>query len=149
MLIGLTLLPWLCISASSERIKCRAADPECGPDTDLTLCEVRGVSSLPAAWRCSPRRTGPAFPAPCSSHCRTAGCWCSVRRAQRESLKRARSAYKLDEVFGVWIGDGVHLNGAVVVVGEVRQRGPVLAQCVVAGVGVVVVVAVRNICRPK
>lgn len=35
------------------------------------------------------------------------------------------------------------------VVGEVWQRGPVLAQCVVAGVGVVVVVTVRNICRPK
>lgn len=37
------------------------------------------------------------------------------------------------------------LDGAVVVVGEVRQRRPVLAQCVVAGVGVVVVVAVWNI----
>lgn len=43
----------------------------------------------------------------------------------------------------------IHLDGAVVVIGEVRQRRPVLAQCVVAGVGVVVVVTVRNICRPK
>lgn len=37
------------------------------------------------------------------------------------------------------------LDGAVVVVGEVWQRRPVLAQRVVAGVGVVVVVTVRNI----
>lgn len=37
------------------------------------------------------------------------------------------------------------LDGAVVVVGEVWQRRPVLAQCVVAGVGVVMVVTVRNI----
>lgn len=37
------------------------------------------------------------------------------------------------------------LDGAVVVVGEVWQWRPVLAQCVVAGVGVVVVVTVRNI----
>lgn len=37
------------------------------------------------------------------------------------------------------------LDGAVMVVGEVRQWRPVLAQCVVAGVGVVVVVTVRNI----
>lgn len=41
----------------------------------------------------------------------------------------------------------IHLD-AVVVIGEVRQRRPVLAQCVVAGVGVVVVITVRNICRP-
>lgn len=45
-------------------------------------------------------------------------------------------------------GTGPHLDDAVVVVGEVRQRGPALAQRVVAGVGVVVVVAVRNLCRP-
>lgn len=37
------------------------------------------------------------------------------------------------------------LDGAIVVVGQVRQWRPVLAQCVVAGVGVVVVVTVRNI----
>lgn len=43
----------------------------------------------------------------------------------------------------------VHLDGAVVVVGQVGQRRSVLAQSVVAGVGVVVVVTVRNICRPK
>lgn len=40
-----------------------------------------------------------------------------------------------------------HLNGAVVVVGQVRQRRPVLAQRVVAGVGIVMVVAVRQICK--
>lgn len=37
------------------------------------------------------------------------------------------------------------LDGAVMVVGEVWQWRPVLAQCVIAGVGVVVVVTVRNI----
>lgn len=47
------------------------------------------------------------------------------------------------------IRDDIHLDGAVVVVGEVWQRRPVLAQCVVAGVGVVMVVTVRNICRKK
>lgn len=41
--------------------------------------------------------------------------------------------------------EGPHLDDAVVVVGEVRQRRPVLAQRVVAGVGVVVMVTVRNL----
>lgn len=35
------------------------------------------------------------------------------------------------------------------VVGDVRQWGPVLAQCVVTGIGVVVVVTERNICHAK
>lgn len=41
------------------------------------------------------------------------------------------------------------LDDAIMVVGQVWQRRPVLAQCVVAGVGVVVVVTVRNICRAE
>lgn len=53
------------------------------------------------------------------------------------------------EAFSLDIRDDIHLDGAVVVVGEVWQRRPVLAQCVVAGVGVVMVVTVRNICRTK
>lgn len=35
------------------------------------------------------------------------------------------------------------------VVRDVWQWGPVLAQCVVTGIGVVVVVTVRNICQAK
>lgn len=37
----------------------------------------------------------------------------------------------------------------VVVVRDVWQWGPVLAQCVVTGIGVVVVVTVRNVCQAK
>lgn len=43
----------------------------------------------------------------------------------------------------------IHLDGVVVVVRDVWQWGPVLAQCVVTGIGVVVVVTVRNICQAK
>lgn len=46
-------------------------------------------------------------------------------------------------------GGDADLDDAIMVVGQVWQWRPVLAQCVVAGVGVVVVVTVRNICRPE
>lgn len=42
-----------------------------------------------------------------------------------------------------------HLDDAAVVVGEVWQRRLVLVQRVVAGVGVVMMVTVRNVCRNK
>lgn len=63
-------------------------------------------------------------------------------------VRGLKTAYRIGSLSSCNRAD-IHLDGAVVVVGEVRQRRPVLAQCVVAGVGVVVVVTVRNICGPK
>lgn len=112
-------------------------------EENLILCGTRGVSSPRAGWRWARLRTNVVSPSLRFSRCRTAGCWCSVDPQEQNVLLYVfvkSGEYKREEP---------HLDDAAVVVGEVRQRRLVLVQRVVAGVGVVMVVTVRNVCRNK
>lgn len=76
-----------CTSVFTKWMKCLVIKSWCA--SDLSLCGAHGVSSPRAVSRCSPPRTGPAFRAPCFSHCRTAGYWCSVWQTEQSSSHKS------------------------------------------------------------